>query len=98
MLEPTPPPGPPRMMGERLGKWTLSREIGRGGMGRVYLAREEVSGRQAAVKVLAPDLAQDPGFLLRFEREIEALSKLEHPGIVRFYDAGHEHGHYFYAM
>src|SRR5688572_12187636 len=86
------------MMGERLGKWILSRELGRGGMGRVYLAREEVTGRQAAVKILAAELAQDAGFLLRFQREIEALSKLTHPNIVQFYDAGHENGFYFYAM
>lgn len=86
------------MMGERLGKWILSREIGRGGMGRVYLAREEVTGRQAAIKILSAELAQDAGFLLRFQREIETLSKLQHPNIVQFYDAGNESGYYFYAM
>jgi serine/threonine-protein kinase len=86
------------MMGERLGKWILSREIGRGGMGRVYLAQEEVTSRQAAVKILAADLAQEAGFLHRFQREIETLSQLTHPNIVQFYDAGHENGHYYYAM
>ncbi len=86
------------MMGERLGKWILSTEIGRGGMGRVYLAQEDLTGRQAAVKILAAELAVDPGFLSRFQREIEALSQLSHPHIVQFYDSGHESGHYFYAM
>jgi Protein kinase domain len=86
------------MMGERLGRWILSREIGRGGMGRVHLAQELVTGRQAALKILAPDLAQDAGFLQRFEREIETLAKLTHPNIVQFYDAGHDEGHYWYAM
>src|ERR1051325_3933118 len=86
------------MLGERLGKWVIHKELGRGGMGRVYLAQEELSGRQAALKVLAAELAQEIGFLQRFQREIEALSKLEHPNIVRFFESGLENGHYFYAM
>jgi serine/threonine-protein kinase len=86
------------MMGERLGRWILSREIGRGGMGHVHLAQEEVTGRRAAIKILSPELAQDVGFLQRFEREIETLAKLAHPNIVQFYDAGHDDGRYWYAM
>jgi predicted Ser/Thr protein kinase len=86
------------MMGERLGKWTLSTELGRGGMGRVYLAQEDLTGRQAAVKILSAELAVDAGFLNRFQREIEALSKLSHPHIVQFFDSGSDAGRYFYAM
>lgn len=86
------------MIGERLGKWVLYKEIGRGGMGRVYLAQEEIGGRQAAIKILAAELAQQSGFLERFQREIETLSKLEHANIVRFYEAGFENHVYFYAM
>ena len=86
------------MIGERLGKWVIFKELGRGGMGRVYLAQEEITGQQAAIKVLAAELAMDPGFLHRFNREIETLSKLSHPGIVSFYEAGHENSHHFYAM
>ena len=86
------------MIGDRLGKWVIFKELGRGGMGRVYLAQEELTGRQAALKVLAPELAQEIGFLHRFQREIETLSKLEHPNIVRFFESGYEDGHYFYAM
>src|SRR5947209_2142489 len=86
------------MIGDRLGKWVIFKELGRGGMGRVYLAQEELTGRQAALKVLAAELAQEVGFLQRFQREIESLSKLEHPNIVRFYESGCENGHYFYAM
>ncbi len=86
------------MIGERLGKWVIFKELGRGGMGRVYLAQEELTGRHAAIKVLAAELAQDVGFLQRFQREIETLSKLDHRNIVRFYESGHENGHYFYAM
>jgi tRNA A-37 threonylcarbamoyl transferase component Bud32 len=86
------------MIGDRLGKWVIFKELGRGGMGSVYLAQEELTGKQVALKVLAPALAQDIGFLQRFQREIETLSKLDHPNIVRFYEAGFENGHYFYAM
>jgi serine/threonine-protein kinase len=86
------------MIGERLGKWVIFKELGRGGMGRVYLGQEELTGRQAALKVLAAELAMDPGFLQRFHREIESLSRLDHPHIVRFYEAGLENGHHFYAM
>jgi serine/threonine protein kinase len=98
------------MIGKKLGNWVIDKELGRGGMGRVYLAHEEVAdpmtssgasdggSRQAAIKVLAPDLAQEAGFLKRFQREIDALSLLNHPGIVRFYDSGEEEGNYYYAM
>jgi serine/threonine-protein kinase len=86
------------MIGERLGKWVIYKELGRGGMGRVYLAQEEIGGRQAALKILSPELAQDAGFLQRFQREIAILEQLQHPNIVRLYESGLENGHYFYAM
>jgi serine/threonine-protein kinase len=86
------------MIGERLGKWVIFKELGRGGMGRVYLAQEELTGQQAAIKVLAAELALDAGFLQRFYREIESLSRLDHPNVVRFYEAGVENHRHFYAM
>src|SRR5271154_5667068 len=86
------------MIGDRLGKWVIFKELGRGGMGRVYLAQEELTGRHAAIKILAAELAQEIGFLQRFQREIETLSKLEHANIVRFYEAGFENDLYYYAM
>ncbi len=86
------------MTGDRLGKWILHKELGRGGMGRVYLAQEEIGGKQAAVKILSAELAQEAGFLQRFQREIETLSQLSHPHIVRFFESGCENGLYYYAM
>src|SRR5262245_17907419 len=86
------------MLGERLGNWVIFKELGRGGMGRVFLAQEELTGRQAAIKILAGELAQEVGFLHRFQREIDSLSKLDHPNIVRFIESGLENGHYYYAM
>jgi serine/threonine-protein kinase len=87
------------MSSEQLGNWIIDKELGRGGMGRVYLAHEAPPGdRQAAVKVLAAELAQEAGFLHRFEREIETLRQLDHPNIVKFYDSGAHQGVPFYAM
>jgi serine/threonine-protein kinase len=86
------------MLGDRLGNWIVYKELGRGGMGRVYLGREELTGRQVALKILAAELAQDVGFLQRFQREIAALQKLDHPNIVHFYESGYENGFYYYAM
>ncbi len=86
------------MQGDRLGKWILMRELGRGGMGRVYLAREEGTGRHVALKVLSGHHADDPGFLDRFQREIESLRQLDHPHIVRLFESGQELGSFYYAM
>jgi serine/threonine-protein kinase len=90
------------MIGTRLGAWVLDREIGRGGMGRVFLAHADNPGAdmptQAAVKVLFAELVTAPGFLARFQREIEISRQLQHPGIVRFFDAGAQDGHSWFAM
>lgn len=86
------------MIGSRLGKWVLDKELGRGGMGRVFLAHEEPGERVGAVKVLAAELAQETGFVYRFQREIDALAQLDHPNIVHFFDSGHDNGHYYFSM
>jgi serine/threonine-protein kinase len=87
---------------ERLGHWIIDKELGRGGMGQVFLAHEDPAvnpdGRRAAVKVLAPELATEVGFLHRFQREIDILQQLDNPHIVRFYDAGSQDNRYYYAM
>lgn len=86
------------MLGDRLGKWMIFKELGRGGMGQVFLAQEEIGGRKGAIKVLAAELAQESGFQQRFKQEIDSLKALSHPGIVRFYEAGFENGLHYYAM
>jgi len=72
---------------ERLGRWRLHREIGRGGMGRVFDATDE-DGRRAAVKVVHAHLLAVPGMVERFLREAEAGRRIDHPRVVRTLDAG----------
>src|SRR5262245_1446738 len=86
------------MIGDRLGKWQIFKELGRGGMGRVYLGQEELSGRQAAIKVLAAELSVEAGFLHRSRRELAPRGHLTNPTSVRFYESRCENGIYYYAM
>ncbi len=87
------------MIGSRLGSWILDRQLGRGGMGCVYLAHDDDDPqRQAAVKVLAAELTVHSGAVQRFEREIAVLGKLKHPNIVRFYESGTYEGRLYYVM
>jgi len=67
--------------GQRLGPYTIEREIGRGGMGRVYLAHDTRLGRRVAVKALAPESVADPARRERLRREARAAAALSHPGI-----------------
>ncbi len=78
---------PPALLGEAL---ELLDEIGRGGMGTVWKARHLRLGRTVAVKFLAPELAAQPDFKRRLEREARALALLSHPGIVAVHDFGRE--------
>jgi hypothetical protein len=90
------------MIGHRFGPWIIESEIGRGAMGRIYRADRAADApgepAVAAVKVLSAELASDPVFVERFQREIAALKQLAHPNIVRFYDAGSADGHFYYSM
>jgi serine/threonine-protein kinase len=90
------------MIGVRLGPWIIDSEIGRGGMGTVWKAHraaDAVPGpAEAAVKVLAAELAVELGFRQRFKREIDILRQLHHPNIVAFYDYGEQDGRYYYTM
>jgi serine/threonine-protein kinase len=85
------------MIGTRLGKWLIDRTIGKGGMGQVFLAHDD-AGLQAAIKVLAAELALEPGFLQRFRRETEILGQLSHPNIVKLFESGSQDGVHYYAM
>jgi serine/threonine protein kinase/Tol biopolymer transport system component len=69
----------------QIGAYTVEREIGRGGMGVVWLARDPRLDRAVAIKALPPDLADDPDRLARFDREARALASLHHPNIAQIF-------------
>ena len=70
------------------GRYALCEVLGTGGMATVWRARDEVLGREVAVKVLSPQYAADPGFLARFEREARHAARLSHPRLVTVFDSG----------
>lgn len=69
----------------QIGPYSITRELGRGGMGVVYLARDSRLDRDVAIKALPPQLAHDPDRLARFEREAKILAQLNHPNIAGIY-------------
>jgi len=77
--------------------YALERELGRGGMARVYLARDLRHRRHVALKVLHPEIAQTVGSA-RFLREIETAASLQHPHIVPLFDSGDADGVLYYVM
>ena len=83
---------------EKLGPYLFENVLGRGGMGTVYRGIHAQTGECHAVKVLAPQFADDSHFRGRFESEIEAMMKLDHPNIVRLLSHGQEDGNLFFAM
>jgi serine/threonine-protein kinase len=84
---------------ERLGRYELLEEIGRGGMGAVLRGHDPSLGRDLAVKVLLPDLQHDPHVLSRFTEEAQIGGQLQHPGIVPVHDVGRlDDGRPFFAM
>lgn len=83
----------------KLGQYRLKHRLGGGGMGEVYLAEHVLLRRPCAIKFIRPDLANDPQFLRRFEREVQATATLSHPNTVEVYDYGlADDGTFYYAM
>ena len=78
--------------GTRLGPYEIRAPLGAGGMGDVYRALDVRLGREVAVKVLPPDLAQDHAARARFEREARAVAALSHPNILSINDVGEAEG------
>ena len=76
-----------KILGER---YELGAMIGTGGMADVYLAQDVRLNRQVAIKILRSDLARDPSFVTRFNKEALSVAALNHPGIVSVYDSGKE--------
>ena len=96
---PAPPLSDSQRFGNVLvGQYALEREIGRGGMGIVYLARDLKLERQVAIKTLPPHLATDQTIRERFIREARTAARLSHPSIVPIHRADELAGQVFFVM
>jgi serine/threonine-protein kinase len=82
----------------QLGQYRLVKQLGGGGFGAVYSAMHERLGHPRAVKVLWPHLAEDRGFIRRFDREAHLAAGLQHPNIVRVFDIDQADGYHYIAM
>src|SRR6202012_2156621 len=78
--------------GRRLSHYDILEDLGAGGMGEVYRARDTRLGRDVAVKVLASHLSSSPELKQRIEREARAVPSLNHPNICHLYDIGSQDG------
>jgi serine/threonine protein kinase len=78
--------------------YTIERELGRGGMGVVYLARQNHLNRQVALKMILAGEHASPRDRARFLAEAEAIAKIHHPGVVQVYDFGVHDGHAYFAL
>ena len=85
-------------MRERIGKFEILREVGQGAMGKVYLGRDPILGREVAVKTIRLGSAFDAEATARFEREARAAGSLNHPNIITIYEFGVDEGLYYMAM
>ena len=83
-------PSPTFELPLEFGRFSIVRELGRGGFGVVFLAEDTVLGRRVALKVPRPEVLVTPEFRRRFLREAEAASRLDHPHIVPVYEVGEE--------
>jgi len=85
-------------IGQVIAGYRIEERVGRGGMGVVYRAEHLNLRRRAAIKIIAPDLAESEGFRERFTREARIAAVLQHPNIVTVYDAGEVDGILYLAM
>ena len=86
------------MVGRTLGHYRVLDTLGKGGMGEVYRAHDEVLGREVAIKVLPEELSTDPERLARFEREAKVLAALNHPHIGAIYGLEKDDGQHFLVL
>jgi serine/threonine protein kinase/streptogramin lyase len=86
------------MVGAELAGYRIESVLGRGGMSVVYLAEQVALGRKVALKLLSPELAEDPDFRDRFEHESRLAASLDHPHVIPIYEAREADGVLFIAM
>ncbi|MEM9281947.1 MAG: bifunctional serine/threonine-protein kinase/formylglycine-generating enzyme family protein [Verrucomicrobiota bacterium] len=89
----------PEELAPLLSGYTIISLLGRGGMGAVYRGLQDSLEREVAIKLLPPELGQNPEFEARFQREAKSMAKLNHPNIVQIYDYGQTSaGHHYIVM
>src|SRR5262249_36820646 len=88
----------PLVSGAAIGPYKIDREIGRGGMGVVFLAHDTRLGRTVALKALPEDVAGDPDRLQRFEREARVLASLSHPNVASIFGLEESQGRRYLAL
>ncbi|HEX9705320.1 MAG TPA: protein kinase [Gemmatimonadales bacterium] len=81
-----------------VGKYELGKMLGKGGMGAVFLAQDLTLEREVAIKVLPPDISQDPQVVKRFQQEAKTAAKLDHPHIIPIYRVESEAGLNYFVM
>jgi serine/threonine-protein kinase len=86
------------IIGQNIRKYQILSKLGSGGMGSVFRARDAILERDVALKLLAPTLANDDSFVERFRLEARSLARLDHPHIVRVYDADWDNNRLFLVM
>ena len=79
-------------------RYEILDNLGEGGMADVYLAMDTILNRKVAVKILRGELSSDPIALVRFQREANAASKLNHPNVVDVYDVGEYQNKHYIVM
>src|SRR5262249_13387753 len=94
----TPPTGEVPEELTRHPRYRVLRLLGQGGMGAVYLAEHRRMGRAVALKVINPRLLSHPGALSRFQQEVRAAARLDHPNIVAAHDADQADSLHFLVM
>ena len=80
------------------GNYEIERELGQGGMGTVYLAKDIGLNRSVALKILRADLSHDPEFARKFLEEVEVTASLAHPNIIRVFTLGEHEGRLYLVM
>ena len=85
------------LVGQTIGHYKISKRIGTGGMGEVYLATDMTAGRKAALKLLPTRFTSDAERLKRFQQEARAVVGLNHPNIVTVYEIGEDHSTHYIA-
>ncbi len=98
MTEKTPPDEAFHLTGDRLGKFMILAELGRGSMGVVYEAFQEDLKRKVALKILPANITLDAKQVRRFHREAESVARLRHDNVIQIYEVGQVETTHYFAM